>query len=478
MYVKPIFLFAFYLVFTACNQLNTQSLNEDFVFNGKGVELADSLMKYVQYQEGKITLMNVTLIDGTGGDVLRNQTIVVEDGRFKNIGKQDEISILPNTKTIDCEGKTIIPGLVGVHNHLHIPGFPFIGDVATKMYLACGVTTIQTCGSASPYEDIEIAKAIAAGEKVGPDVVCSGPYFTGEGGSSAMVIPRDEQHIKDTMQYWLDKGVSWFKVYRHTKPEDLQVIIDKAHENEAKVTGHFCSITFEEATKMGIDGVEHGLNSAADFRTDKKYGLCGGGRAYMDELIISSAPVVDLHQLMIDNEVFLNSTMSIYESSIAQRASADVRTLKAMSPYLVNQYEERRKRHEANEVDSTRLKRLKRIMAFEYQFFKMGGLLGAGCDAGRHNMPGFGDQRNYELFIEAGFTPEEAIMVMSQNGANILEKEQIGSIEIGKRADFVILDGDLSQNAALIRRVETVFKSGIGYDSKLLLESTNGQVGL
>jgi len=438
----------------------------------------NSTKKYIAFYDQQIALTNATIIDGTGKDVKINQTVIIDNGYFGKIGNSEDMDIPDHFRIIDVRGQTIIPGMVGVHNHLHIPQFPFIGDVAGKLYLASGVTTIQTCGSASPMEEIELAKQIAKGEKIGPDIITSAPYFTGENGNSSMIIPRNEAHIRDTMQYWINHGVSWFKVYRHTKPHDLKVIIDEAHKHNCKVTGHFCSITFEEAISIGIDGIEHGLNSASDFRTGKNYGECNGGRAYMDELIISSEKVKSLQQMMIDNHVFLTSTLSIYESSVPNRAYADERTLKAMSNYLVNQYKERRSRYDKEQDDLTRENRLKRIMQFDYQFYKMGGLLGSGADAGRHNLPGYGDQRNFELLIEAGFSTEEAIQVMTMNGAKIIEKSHIGSIETGKRADFAILNGNLKSNTSIIKQVEYVFKNGLGYDSKKIIEETDGQVGL
>ena len=364
-----------------------------------------------------------------------------------------------------------------MHNHLHIPRFPFVGEVAAKLYLASGVTTIHTCGAASPEKGLLLAQHIANGNQIGPEIISSAPFITGEGGNSNMIMPRNKQHLRDTMQYWMDKGVTWFKVYRNTHPEDLKTIIEVAHKNKAKVTGHLCSITFEEATNMGIDGIEHGLNSTSDFRTNKEYGVCNGGRAYMDELTIDSPEVKRLQQLMIDKGVFLTSTPAIFEASIPNRAYADERSLKAMSPYLKTQYEERRNSFDKQLEDSTRNQRLKRILAFEYQYFKMGGLLCSGVDAGRHVLPGFGDQRNFELLIEAGFTTEEAIQVMTRNGSKALERTDIGTIEAGKRADFVILNGDLKDNAAIIKNVEAVFKKGIGYDPELILETVKGQFG-
>ena len=126
----------------------------------------------------------------------------------------------------------------------------------------------------------------------------------------------------------------------------------------------------------------------------------------------------------------------------------------------------------------TRELRLKRIMAFERQYFKMGGLLCSGVDAGRHIVPGFGDQRNFELLREAGFKTEEAIQVMTGNGAKVLERNDIGSIAVGKKADFVILDGSLVNDTSVIHKVNTVSKNGLGYDPGKLIGDAQGKFGL
>lgn len=434
--------------------------------------------KYLKYNSKSITLINATIIDGTGSAIKHNQTLLIKDGVFISIGNEGEIKIPKNSKIIDLQGKTVIPGIIGMHNHLHIPGFPDVGEIASKLYLASGVTTIQTCGAASPYKELELSKKIAEGNVLGPDIIPSAPFITGLSGNPNMIIPRNETHLRDTMQHWLRQGVKWFKVYRNIAPNDLKIVIDEAHKNDAKVRGHLCSITFEEASNWGIDGIEHGLNSTSDFRTNKEFGVCGGGREYMNKIIIGSKEVKDLHKLMINNGVALTSTLSIYEASIPNRAYADERTLEAMSPFLKNEYKERRKTFDANLNNLTRNNSLKRIMQFEYQYFKMGGLLCSGVDAGRHVLPGFGDQRNYELHIETGFSTEEAIQIMTSNGAKALDRSDIGTIEVGKRADLVILDGNLKENSAVIKEVETVFKNGIGYDSEIILLETKNKFGL
>lgn len=455
---------------------NRESLIKNLVTKHlKQVELSKNVIKYVKYDSDIIALTNATVFDGKGNPAIKNQTLIIKNGHFQLIGKNSEINIPKKAIIINLKGKTIIPGIIGVHNHLHIPRFPFTGEIASKLYLASGVTTIQTCGSAWPQQEIELSKRIEKGQFIGPDIVTSGPYFTGEGGNPNMIIPRNEKHIRDTIQFWTKKGVSWFKVYRNTHPNDLKIIIDEAHKQNAKVTGHLCSITFEQATNLGIDGIEHGLNSTSDFRKNKTFGICDGSREYIDKININSKKVKRLHKLMIDKDVFLTSTLAIYEASIPERAYIDERSLNAMSPFLISQYSERRKRYDSLKSNNNlREKRLKRIMEFEYQFYKMGGTLTAGVDAGRHVLPGFGDQRNFELLKEAGFTTEEALKIMTSNGAKILSNPEIGTVEKGKKANFIVIEGNIEKN---IRNVEIVFKDGYGYDPKLILEDLNGKFG-
>lgn len=464
------------LYFSSCK---SPSENKNFADNqNRSVKLSDSIIPYINYLEDLMVFTNATIIDGTGKSIARNQTLTIENGIFKSLGNSTEILIPENTTIINLKGKTIIPGIIGIHNHLHVPRFPDVGEIAAKLYLASGVTTIQTCGAASPYKELELSKRITNGNVIGPDIIPSAPFITGNGGNPNMIIPRNEKHLRDTIQHWLNQDIKWFKVYRNITPDDLKIVIDVAHKNNAKVRGHLCSVTFEEATKLGIDGIEHGLNSTSDFRINKEYGTCGGGREYMDEIIIDSPKVRELQRLMINSGVVLTSTLSIFEASIPNRAYADDRSLQIMSPYLKSQYNESRKAFDEQLNDLTRNSRLKRIMQFEYQYFKMGGLLCAGVDAGRHVLPGFGDQRNYELLIEAGFSVEEAIQIMTGNGAKALERSDIGTIQIGKRADFIILDGNLPEDDSVIKNVETVFKNGVGFNPEKILSETKGKLGI
>jgi hypothetical protein len=155
--------------------------------------------------------------------------------------------------------------------------------------------------------------------------------------------------------------------------------------------------------------------------------------------------------------------------------------LDAMTPESRISYLAARARMQATPGKPPREMLFKKEMQFEYEFAKAGGLLLAGPDPTGigGTLPGFGDQREVELLVEAGFTPLEAIHIATENGAQYLGRaDRIGTIALGKNADLVVIKGDPSRNIADIENVEIVFKDGIGYDSAKLIDSVQGQVGM
>jgi predicted amidohydrolase YtcJ len=177
----------------------------------------------------------------------------------------------------------------------------------------------------------------------------------------------------------------------------------------------------------------------------------------------------------------MTSTLAVYEPFVARRPTKDARVLNAMAPEVRQSYMKIR-----NEIDSMGAGGISSesfagAMAFERSFAEAGGLLASGVDPTGIGgaLAGYGDQRNYELFIEAGFAPEQAIRIMSLNGARILGVQQrLGSVERGKLADLIVLKGDLAGEPSVIRNPTLVFKDGIGYDSAKLIESIQGRVGI
>jgi hypothetical protein len=172
------------------------------------------------------------------------------------------------------------------------------------------------------------------------------------------------------------------------------------------------------------------------------------------------------------------STLGVYETFIPGRA-LDPRAMEMLAP-------DARREVEANHASLANSgftvpeRLLTRMMRWERDFVAAGGLLGAGADPwGTGFLPGFGDLRNYELLVEAGFRPEEAIQVLTLNGARILgDAGRIGSVEVGKRADLVVIRGDPIAIPSQIYEIATVFRDGMGYDSARLREAAKGKVGV
>ena len=439
------------------------------------INLSDYTESFVSLDTSRIALLNAKIYDGTGNPAKASQSILIQNGTIIEIGNTNNIKITDDFHQIDLSGKTIIPGIIGMHNHMRIPRSAML-STSPKLYLASGVTTIQTCGTGNPYEELAIAKSINNGEQPGPEIINSGPYFTGPKGKTNFIRFTNKKMVMDTIQYWANKGVKWLKVYRNTRPSDLKVIVDEAHKNNLKVTGHLCATTYSEAADIGIDAIEHGFIHNYDHATEREMDVCSGKTDFRTNLAIDSKAVKQVQQRLIENGVALGSTLAIFEAQA--NVEADTRDLEVMAPFHREAYRQRKIRYQEQGEDWYFKKEwLIKAMAYELQFFRQSGLLVAGLDPGLHNMPGFGDQKNYELFVEAGFKPEEAIQVVTSNGARLLERTDIGTIEKGKVANLVILNGDLESNPKIIREVETVFKNGVGYDPNKLINSVKGNVG-
>jgi hypothetical protein len=177
----------------------------------------------------------------------------------------------------------------------------------------------------------------------------------------------------------------------------------------------------------------------------------------------------------------MTSTLAVYELFVPNRPTKDPRALEAMAPEVRADYLRAREQIDNAAQARFTLDVFRNAMAYEKAFVDAGGLLGAGVDPTGNGgaLPGYGDQRNYELLREAGFSTEQVVQIMSLNGAKILGVDsELGSVERGKVADLVVLRGDLAADPAVIKQTVTVFKDGIGWDSTKLLESVKGRVGI
>jgi hypothetical protein len=443
-------------------------------------------------------LNHVRVIDGTGAAPKEDQAIVIANRKIQSIGAAASAQIPQGAQLLDRSGYTVIPGLVGMHDHLYYtdsiavqvvdgrvgePGL-FIAEIpytAPRLYLAAGVTTLRTTGSLEPYTDLKVKSRIDANLMPGPSIDATAPYLEGAPTRFAQMHeltgPHDAKRMVDD---WAAEGMTSYKAYMNITREELSVAIQQAHAHKLKLTGHLCSVTWPEAVALGIDDLEHGpVFTDTEFVADKKPDVCPpGGRDSWAKQDVAGASVQQMINDLVTHHVAVTSTLPVFEAHVPGRPQLQPRVLHAMSAESAQSYLTDR----ANvPLDSPMAALLRKEMDFEVAFVKAGGLLLAGPDPTGNGgvLPGFGDQREIELLVEAGFTPVEAIQIATENGALYLgQQDRIGTLAAGKQADLVLIKGDPSKRIDEIENVETVFKAGIGYDSKKLIDRVRGQVGI
>ena len=453
---------------------------------------------YTSVPDLVVALNHVRVIDGTGAAAKENQTIVIADGKIQAAGAFGTVTIPANAKQLDRTGYTVIPGLVGMHDHLYYtdsisvqrrpdggvdqPGLVIaeIPYTAPRLYLAGGVTTMRTTGSLEPYTDIKIKQRIDAGLMPGPKIDLTAPYLEGKPTPFAQMHElTGTDDAKRMVDYWADEGMTSYKAYMNITRDELGAAIQEAHARHFKLTGHLCSVTWHEAIALGIDDFEHGpVFTDTDFVADKKADVCSGSSKSWMTLDISGPQVQELIHDLVSHHVAVTSTLPVFEAGIPGRPKLQQRVLDAMAAESAQSYLTARARIS---MDTPMIPLFKKELEFELAFAKAGGLLLGGPDPTGNGgvLPGFGDQREVELLVEAGFTPVEAIQVATLNGATYLgQQDHIGSIAVGKQADLVLIKGDPSKKIEETENVETVFKDGVGYDSQKLIDSVRGQVGI
>src|ERR1700723_3638668 len=459
---------------------------------------APDVVEFVSVDAPVVVLNHVRVIDGTGAAAKEDQAVVIANGKIQSIGPAASAQIPQGAQAMDRSGYTVIPGIVGMHDHLYYtdsaavqrvggrlgePGL-FVMEIpytAPRLYLAAGVTTMRTTGSLEPYADLKVKSRIDANLMPGPSIDVTAPYLEGAPTRFAQMHeltgPDDAKRMVD---YWAAEGMTSYKAYMNITREELGVAIEAAHAHKMKLTGHLCSVTWPEAVALGIDDLEHGpVFADTEFVADKKADVCPqGGSAAWAKQDVNGAQVQELIHNLVSHHVAVTSTLPVFEAGVPGRPKIQRRTLDAMSAESAQSYLTARA---SGALDSPMTSLMRKEMDFELAFFKAGGLLLGGPDPTGNGgvLPGFGDQREIELLVEAGLTQLQAIQVLTENGAKYLgRQDQIGTLAAGKQADLVFFKGDPSKTIDDIENVETVFKAGVGYDSKKLIESVRGQVGI
>jgi imidazolonepropionase-like amidohydrolase len=478
-----------------CGMILLGSLTVEMAAQEKSA-LSPLTKSFITVDSQVVALEHVRVIDGTGSPAAADQTILIENGVIREIGAASSVPIPSSARVLDLTGRSVIPGLVGMHDHLFyptasgqgpVPGAPALygemGFSFPRLYLAGGVTSIRTTGSLEPYTDLALKKMIDTGKMPGPKIHITGPYLEGVGSYTPQLheLTGSDDAVR-LVNYWIDEGATSFKAYMHITRAELGAAIKAAHARGIKVTGHLCSVGFSEAAELGIDDLEHGLVVDQEFNPNKQPDVCPPDpdeHPILEKLDVESEPVKAMIRKLVQHRVAVTSTLVIFETFAPNRPPLQGRVLDALS--LPSRADYLMARAKVAEGNGPGAELLKKEMQFEYDFVKAGGLLLSGEDPTGYGgvLAGFGDQRQVELLVEAGFSPSQAIHIATQNGAEFLgEADRIGTLKAGKAADLVVIKGDPSQKIDDIENVELVFKDGIGYDSQKLIGSVRAAVGL
>jgi len=448
-------------------------------------QFSDAVRAFIKVDARVVALANVRVIDGTGAPARAGQTIVIKGGSISEMGDAARVHAPEGATVLDLAGRTVIPGLVMVHEHLYYPTGPGVygqlGESFVRLYLAGGVTTMRTAGNMNGFMDFKLKTLIDSGQRAGPAIDATAPYLNGPNTFSQLRELKGPDDARRQVAYWADEGATSFKAYMNIRRDELGAAIEEAHKRGLKITGHLCSVTYAEAADLGIDNLEHGFLAATDFVADKQPDVCPGqgrGQQSIATLDENGEPFKRLVKKLIDRHVALTSTLTVFETFTPGRPVPP--GLDVLLPALKEEFLQRHARTAAN-AQSVYVKLFPKDLALERAFVKAGGLLIAGTDptGGGGVVPGYANQRQLELLVEEGFTPLEAISIGTLNGAKYLGREaKIGTIAVGKQADLVVVNGDPSTNISDVRNVETVFKQGVGFDPAKLIESVKGKAGL
>lgn len=438
-----------------------------------------------------VVLTHARVIDGHGHAPLENQTLILRDGKIATCGPDGSVSIPDGAEQRDLTGKTVLPGLVMAHEHLYYSSItkgPFHMNEMEysfpRLYLAAGVTSARTTGSLEPYTDLQLKTTIDVGTTPGPKLHLTAPYVDGpETGIAQLHGVKDAAAAVRMVNYWADAGFTSVKVYVNLPRDIMAATINAAHQRGMAVTGHIGRVSYREAALLGIDNLEHGFMAMSDLIPGRQEGDLSnakGNYQSLENLDPASPPINDLIQLLVSKHIALTSTLAIFETFTPGRRVCSQAELDTLAPPLRESYLTRWAAINIQNNETLK-KAFAKNLQLEAKFFRAGGLLVTGTDPTGYGgcIAGYGNWRAIELLVEAGLSPVEAIQVATSNGAKLLGIEaRTGSIEAGKAADLIIVNGDPSINISDLRKTEIVFKDGIGYDSKKLFDAVKGLVGI
>lgn len=423
--------------------------------------LADAAEEIPERSDGPVAIRGARLFDPASGETLPATTVVVEGERVAAVGPDGEVEIPSGARVIDARGRALLPGLFDMHVHL--------SPVDGLLHLAAGVTTTRDL--ANDIDGLlEMREAFREGRMVGPRVVMGG-FMDGPGpfAGPTKVLVDTEAEAREWIGRYAEMGYEQIKIYSSIDTALVPAIAESAHEHGVRLSGHIPAfMTAEEAVRAGFDEIQHAnmlflnfLGDTLDTRTPLRFTEVAKHGAELD---LASDSVRAFLDLLKRRDVVVDPTVSIFESMFTSRPGEVSPQFASVADRLPPQV--RRGLLGGGlpvppEMDRRYRDSFERMLELVAELHRSGIRIVPGTDA----MAGFALHRELELYAEAGIPAPEVLRIATLGAAQVAGREdRLGSVEVGKLADLILVDGDPASRISEIRNVSLVMKGGLLYD--------------
>jgi imidazolonepropionase-like amidohydrolase len=410
-----------------------------------------------------IAIVGGTLIDGTGAAPLPDAAVVIHNGRIVAAGPRSKIKIPKDAYVADAKGKTILPGLWDMHAHFEQVEWG-------PIYLAAGVTTVRDCGN--EFEFITAVRdAIAQGQGLGPRILAAGIVD----GTSTYTLGVEHVDTPEQALMWTDRyhaaGFQQMKIYSSVKLEELKIVATEAHRLGMTVTGHVPEgLNAYQAIEAGQDQINH-----ISYIADIMHAPFPAGMSRMDKakatanIDLDSAEAQKALSFLKEHHTVVDPTIALFEFFTATTAKPPASFepgVNKVAPELAEQLTDVGPPTERSEIGE---KVFEKELAIIGTLHRAGIPVVAGTD---QTVPGHSLHREIELYVQAGFTPMEAIQAATIVSARAMGlDEESGTVEKGKRGDVILVDGNPLDDIHQLRNVEYVITNGIMFHTAELWQS-------
>jgi imidazolonepropionase-like amidohydrolase len=407
------------------------------------LDLADLNKQVPPEATGTFAIVGARLIDGTGAAPVENATVLVRDGRISAVGAG--VSVPHGVRVIDAHGKTLLPGLWEMHSH-------YSGVEFGPALLAAGVTTTRDCGGEFEFLTT-VRDEIANHHALGPRLLLAGLIDSGGPLGFGLIDVETPAQAVQSVDNYADHGFQQIKVYSQIKPDILRVIADEAHKRGLTVTGHVPdAVTTAEGISDGMDQINH-------------LGYVSKAMSVNGKVDVNSDAAKSTIALLKQKNIVVDDTQSWTEMASHARGidPASFEPGVNAAPFTAaNKY-----RTMGRPVDEARARQqMQTNQAVLHALIVAGVTIVPGSDTG---LIGYGLDRELELYVQAGMTPMEAIMEATSVSAKVMREDaNSGTVEVGKRADLVLIDGNPLEDISAIRKVSDVVTNGWMFDAKKL----------